>query len=80
MLLMHTSHRRFIIRIMQRVGQSMISICNYRKVKWASNRDADYKEAQIYRIIDRYMDLFERNVAEMCMHPRAQCIWHFINM
>ena len=32
------------------------------------------------------MDLFERNVAvynvvaEMCMHPRAQSVWHFINV
>ena len=60
---MYTSRSRFIARIMWRVGQSMIANCDYRKAKWASARDADYKGACIYRIIDRYMDLIERIAA-----------------
>ena len=83
-LLMYISRGRFIVRIMHRVGQSMIANRDYRKAEWASDRDADYKMAQIYRIIDRYMDLYGRMVAiynvvaAMCMHRRA--IWHFINV
>ena len=36
---------RYIVRILHRVGQSMIANCDYRKAELASGRDADYIEA-----------------------------------
>ena len=41
-LLTHTSRSRCGVRTMQKVEQSMIANCDYRKAEWASSRDADH--------------------------------------